>query len=78
MLRLQVWDDGPGLPKDWDPHHPQGMGIANTRERLRRLYGESGHSFQLANNREGGVTADISLPLRLIREPNAAYTSSAR
>jgi sensor histidine kinase YesM len=74
QLRLRVWDDGPGLPDHWDP----GLGISNTRERLRRLYGDSGYSFVLANGAAGGVTADVSLPFRLLRESYGIDSSSPR
>lgn len=63
-LRLQIRDDGVGLPADWDPSVKKGVGISNTQERLRRLYGDDGHSFRLANASGGGVCVDISLPFR--------------
>jgi signal transduction histidine kinase len=56
-LRLDVADDGPGLagsPTD-------GVGLANTRERLRRLYGEAA-TLELKN--EHGVTVQLRIPLR--------------
>ncbi len=77
-LHLRVWDNGPGLPPDWDAQHSQGVGIANTRERLRALYGENGYRFTLANNANGGVTVQISLPLRRAPKPEEAYAGSAR
>jgi LytS/YehU family sensor histidine kinase len=56
-LRLRVADDGPGLPAGWR----EGVGLANTRERLRRLYGEAG-SFAIAGESNAGVLVEIALP----------------
>jgi two-component system, LytTR family, sensor kinase len=77
-LRLRVWDDGPGLPAGWDPEEQQGLGISNTRERLRRLYGDTGHTFEVVNDSGGGVSVNISLPFRRAREAYGDHSSSAR
>jgi hypothetical protein len=37
------------------------VGLSNTRERLRRLYGTR-HSFEIVNLDRGGVRATIRLP----------------
>lgn len=76
-LRLRVWDDGPGLPPGWDPEVTQGLGISNTRERLRRLYGDAGHSFDLANEPGGGVSVNISLPFRRAQNANGDRTNGS-
>jgi LytS/YehU family sensor histidine kinase len=60
-LRLQVKDDGPGLPPGWDPETDVGVGLSNTRERLRRLYGDS-HSFEITGKPGAGVRVEIGLP----------------
>jgi LytS/YehU family sensor histidine kinase len=57
-LRLEVADDGPGLHSS-PPGN--GIGLANTRERLARLYGERGH---LEMVEERGLTVRLTLPLR--------------
>jgi sensor histidine kinase YesM len=57
-LRLEVRDDGPGLTPESDPSR-DGIGIANTRARLERLYGARA-SFRLTSDR--GVVASISVP----------------
>lgn len=62
-LRLSVLDDGPGLPAGWDPERGMGVGLSNTRERLRRLYGDK-QSFQIGPNAGGGVRVDLVMPLR--------------
>jgi LytS/YehU family sensor histidine kinase len=65
-LRLRVRDDGPGLPPSWDVATSVGVGIGNTRERLRFLYGAAGHSFQISNREDrSGVEVNLILPLRL-------------
>jgi LytS/YehU family sensor histidine kinase len=67
LLRLTVHDDGPGLPSDWDPEHGLGVGLSNTRERLRRLYG-SRQSFTIAGNAGSGVAVAMTLPFRAADE----------
>lgn len=63
-LKLRVRDDGAGLPVNWDPELSNGVGIANTRERLRWLYGDAGQQFQIANNVNfPGVCVDMTIPL---------------
>ena len=61
-LLLTVRDDGLGIPGGAGPR--PGVGLANTRARLERLYGLD---FELAveNAPEGGVEARIALPFRL-------------
>ena len=63
-LRLSVVDDGPGL-SDQTGAGQNGVGLSNTSERLRVLYGEAG-SFSLSNRPEGGLAATIELPARPI------------
>lgn len=67
-LRLQVIDDGPGLPEGWHLETHQGVGLCNTMERLWRLYG-SAYQFSIANRANGGVSVDVSLPLRAAARP---------
>ena len=67
-LRLSVVDDGPGL-SDPAGAGQNGVGLANTAERLRVLYGEAG-SFSLSNRPEGGLAATIELPARQIGASN--------
>jgi sensor histidine kinase YesM len=59
-LRLSVIDDGVGFPKGFGA----GVGLANTRARLRALYGKRGR-LTLAANPSGGVIAEIELPLQM-------------
>jgi LytS/YehU family sensor histidine kinase len=62
-LQLQVKDDGPGLPSDQNSNGSpcKGVGLANTRERLRQLYG-SNHRFELRNGSEGGLVVTLEIP----------------
>jgi sensor histidine kinase YesM len=59
-LVLEVQDDGPGLTHSWDPERHAGIGLSNTRARLRQLYGER-HSFEMISR--DGLLVRIRLPL---------------
>ncbi len=62
MLRIQVRDNGPGLRLvtgvETSKH---GVGLANTKARLDRLYG-SAHRLDLANEPSGGLVVTLELP----------------
>lgn len=62
MLEVTVSDDGPGIRADTAP--PE-HGIANTRERLRMLYGDRG-SLTVAPIATGGTLATLRLPYRAL------------
>lgn len=59
---LRVRDDGPGLPADWSLERNAGIGLSNTRERLRQLYGADHHSFLVVPAPAGGVSVELRLP----------------
>ncbi len=59
-LFLEVSDDGPGMTPGGTPTN--GIGLANTRERIARLYGEPAHVETLVN---GGFTVRIRIPLKV-------------
>jgi signal transduction histidine kinase len=61
-LELEVSDDGPGVGSAAPTN---GIGLANTRERIARLYGGAGRVETLAN---GGFTLRLSIPFRLTAE----------
>lgn len=63
QLVIRVSDNGPGVPADALPNET-GVGLRNTRERLKQLYGDA-QSFTLSNAPEGGAVAEIRLPFRL-------------
>lgn len=59
-LCLSVYNDGPGLPADWETAQ-SGVGIGNLRTRLQILHGtESG--LQLRPATPGGVEVVVTLP----------------
>ena len=62
-LRIQVRDNGPGLPKHRTSENlfRKGLGLSNTETRLERLYGAA-HLFDLSNNPEGGLTVTLEIP----------------
>jgi sensor histidine kinase YesM len=60
-LVLSVRDDGVGMP-DGAPR--EGVGLANTRARLRQLYGAR-QSLELVGGPGAGTTVRVSLPLRV-------------
>jgi two-component system LytT family sensor kinase len=61
-LTLSVYNDGPGLPPDWEGN-PAAIGLCNVRERLQSLYGgDSG--LKMTNEDARGVTVSISVPFR--------------
>ena len=66
-LVLELEDDGVGL----DDRHVEGVGISNTRSRLRELYGED-QSFVIAradtdDRKETGTAVRIRLPFQQVR-----------
>jgi signal transduction histidine kinase len=71
MLHLSVRDDGPGLAANWDLERGAGVGLSNTRERLRRLYGD-GQSFRIEGAIGAGVQVDLRFPLQLEDAPKPA------
>jgi len=62
-LRLEVRDNGPGVPENGSAGRNGGVGIANTRERLAQLYGVR-QRFELANapGGQGGAIATVEIP----------------
>jgi hypothetical protein len=59
-LQLRVLDDGPGLAT---PHLREGVGLRNTRARLRQLYGES-QQLLFRRPEGGGLEVMVELPWR--------------
>lgn len=68
-LRLQVSDNGAGLSATQLATLEEGVGLGNTRARLRQLYGEN-QSFELSGSEGGGLTASLSLPFRVEEDAN--------
>ena len=64
MLRLRVRDTGMGLPEHGTAHAPEGgLGLENVRSRLR--LSDPSASLNLRDGEEGGVIADILLPIKM-------------
>ena len=61
-LKLEVEDDGAGLPTSTTMR--EGIGLSNTRERLRASF-DGDHRFSLDPSPTGGVIARIDVPFRL-------------
>lgn len=61
-LFVQVADDGPGLSGGPESLR-QGIGLTNTRARLRQLYGAA-QQVELHNTPGGGLTVTVTLPYR--------------
>jgi signal transduction histidine kinase len=62
-LRLTVYDNGAGLPDDWQMKGSTGIGLANTVARLQQLYDDN-HEFDIRNRDGGGVEVVIRIPMR--------------
>jgi LytS/YehU family sensor histidine kinase len=58
-LALVVSDDGAGF--GGNGALKEGVGLSNTRARLRELYGAA-HRFELVPRKEGGVRIELNIP----------------
>lgn len=67
-LTLEVCDNGNGL-KGAAPAR-EGVGLSNTRARLRELYGAT-HRFELGSRPEGGLRVELTIPYRQRFDENA-------
>lgn len=62
-LHLRVQDQGVRM-QNGATADSLGVGITNTRERLRRLYGELHQTFEIAVEPGQGIRVDVSIPFR--------------
>ncbi len=76
ILRLQVLDNGLGISESLTEEPRRGLGLTNTRERLRQLYGDS-HQFSLQKCCGGGTVVSLEIPFRVQREPDPTENSNA-
>jgi len=67
-LQLQVSDNGDGVPVTTNTTN--GIGLANTRSRLEKLYGTD-QAFELRNAPGGGVQVSLTIPFRTKDEISA-------
>ncbi len=78
-LILRVEDDGPGLPAKVAARPEStascGLGLANTAERLRHVYGDA-HAFHARTGVNGGAEIEIDIPLE--QAPREAVVSLLR
>jgi LytS/YehU family sensor histidine kinase len=64
ILRLHVSDDGPGPPRG-NGRASEGVGLRNTRERLRQLYGDAQRlTMGAPPEGGGGCVVEVELPFR--------------
>ena len=73
QLELEVRDNGEGLHDG--PRLREGVGVANTRARLRELYGAA-QSMELINAPEGGLLARVTLPFHSTSTANGNGASA--
>jgi len=62
-LEITVSDNGLGIPFHDTDGLNEGVGISNTRRRLKHLYGDK-HRFEIASGSEHGVTVSLEIPFR--------------
>jgi LytS/YehU family sensor histidine kinase len=59
--RIDVEDDGVGLPPDWHLHDATGTGLRNLASRLAAEFGEAA-ALDIGPRKGGGVRATVTLP----------------
>jgi two-component sensor histidine kinase len=74
-LTLHVCDNGAGFVASSGTGFREGVGLTNTRERLRQLYGEY-QRMDFVSIATGGVEVALTIPLH--KEPVRTWTESAR
>jgi len=65
-LELSVTDNGVGMNSGGVKALTEGVGLSNTRRRLKHLYGES-HKFELEPESDDGVSVRLDIPYREYR-----------
>src|SRR5258708_3824161 len=71
MLELRIIDNGNGFANPEGHPSREGIGLSNTRSRLRHLYGEN-FRLELADAAGGGLEAHIDIPYRTETKTNSA------
>ena len=76
-LLLVVRDNGVGLKSKSSSNSREGIGLANTRARLRELYGDAA-GLELKSGAEGGLAVELTLPLHSeLVNPSAPVPAAA-
>jgi two-component sensor histidine kinase len=70
-LKLEVSDNGRGLDAAGPGTLKEGVGLGNTRSRLKELYGEAA-SLTLRPRHTGGLSAELRIPWRAAHPPAGA------
>lgn len=63
-LEISVTDDGLGVPFGDVDNLAEGVGLSNTRRRLKHLYGDK-HRFDLRTLEKGGVGVRLEIPFKV-------------
>ena len=66
-LQVQIDDNGKGLREPSESSQGNGIGLINTRQRLKQLYGDN-HRFVLRDGDHGGALVILEIPFRLYEE----------
>ena len=77
QLQLSIADDGPGASQGESMPSGSGVGLSNTRDRLRVLYGAD-HSVEVHRRPGGGCEVRISLPFEAAPEADGEAAEDAR
>jgi two-component system LytT family sensor kinase len=64
QLYLRVEDNGARFSQGGDVDDAFGIGVANTRERLKCLYGDQDQTFKVVSEPGKGICVDLSIPFR--------------
>ena len=73
VLHITIWDAGPGIDTI---RTTTGVGLRNTKDRLRALYGEN-YKFEIRNAPDRGAIVEIQLPFRVAEEAPTAVPNPA-
>jgi len=73
VVLINIVDDGPGFAPGWDLTCARGVGLANTRDRLRQMYGDA-QRLEARNAPDGGALVELRLPYRRTAEPSLNAT----
>ncbi len=80
-LRIRVEDDGPGIAESGNvgagSSGSTGLGLTNTRERLRMLHGDAA-ALETRNREGGGLEVSLRVPWRVATAPEPEQAVEAR